>query len=117
MRGKSFSFDPYHEEKMDKVDKMEILQKQLGPCHLQRMLKLKHLDMTGGGLPDFANHLPNCDACQFCKLNRLPFSPSSWTASQNPHLIQYSKSLENAVPLEGHQPSHPLFDSFFQKNC
>lgn len=90
MRGKSFSFDPSDEEQMaynNEVDNTEIWHKRLGHCHLQRMLKLKHLDMTGGGLPDFSNHLPNCDACQFGKLNRLPFSTSSWRASQKLQLI------------------------------
>ena len=89
MRRKSFSFDPTEEEQVaysTRTNNMEIWHKRLGHCHVQRMLEMKKKEMTR----DFsmiAADLPNCDACQFGKQNRLPFPKSSWRALQKLQLI------------------------------
>ena len=82
MRGKSFSFDPTEEENTaytTEVSSTEIWHKRLGHCHLQGMLNMKKKDMTRG-LPTLADNLPNCNACQFGKQNRMSFPKSTWKA-------------------------------------
>ncbi|KAL4290711.1 hypothetical protein GQ457_14G023780 [Hibiscus cannabinus] len=67
MRGKSFSYDPTEEEQIaffNKACTTEIWHKRLGHCHLQRMLKMKKIDMIRG-MPELDDHLPNCVACHF----------------------------------------------------
>nr|KYP63299.1 Retrovirus-related Pol polyprotein from transposon TNT 1-94 [Cajanus cajan] len=73
MRGKSFLFDPTKEEQVayyTQVSPTELWYKRLDHCHLQRMLNLKKKDMTSG-LPVLSDRLPNCNACQFGKQNKV----------------------------------------------
>jgi hypothetical protein len=49
--------------------------KRLGHCNIKKMLNMEKKDMVRG-LPVLSNHLPNCDACQFGKQNKLPFPKS-----------------------------------------
>jgi len=42
---------------------------------------MKGKDMIEG-LPVLSDHLPNCNACQFGKQNRVSFPKTVWRASQ-----------------------------------
>ena len=70
MGSKSFSFDPIEEEvaSCNNSNATEIWHKSLGHRH-QRMLTMKKTEMARG-LPQLADHLPNCAACQVGKLKR-----------------------------------------------
>ena len=107
MRGKSFSFDPIEEEKtayFTQVSPIELWHKRLSHCHIQRMLNLKKKDMLRG-LPVLSDHLPNCNACQFGKQNRIPFPKTVWRATKKMQLIH--------TDVAGPQRTPSLQGSFF----
>jgi len=119
MRGKSFSFDPIEEEQtayFTQVSPTELWHKRLGHCHIQRMLNLKKKDMSRG-LPVLSDHLPNCNACQFGKQNRIPFPKTVWRATKKLQLIHTDVAGPQRTPSLQSSLYFILFIDDFTRMC
>ena len=119
MRGKSLSFDPIEEEQVayfTQASPTKLWHKRLGHCHIQIMLNMKKKHMTRGP-PVFSDHLPNCNACQFGKQNRMPFPKSTWRASQELQLIHIDVAGPQRTPSLQGSSYFILFIDDFTRMC
>ena len=84
MRGKSFSLDLIKEEQAAypiAMSNIETWHKRLGHFHHAAVLSMQRKQLVQG-LPHLEADVPNCKACQFGKQARLPFSQSTWRATE-----------------------------------
>ena len=89
MKGKSFSLDLMKEVQAavsSSITAIELWHKRLGHFNHAALLYTRKHNLVEG-LPSLEDHLSSCNACQYGKQFRLPFSQTSWRASQKLQLI------------------------------